>query len=133
MANKSIYCEEIEEKIADWVALGLPRKDIAQALGITENRLKLWIHRKKLLKLKIADKRLTEAKRRLAGVGDQWWLSKVMPDQFGDNQQNQGHGLTVQVLIDARSALDAAGGLDECEVIEVESDQLLIECKSADK
>lgn len=114
MAGKSKYCLEIEDFIAENSANGFSKRLIAQALGIPEKTVYSWFERKKTLRVKIAELRLQEAARRIKGVPDTFWLSKVMPEEFGDKPL-ENKEITVNMLVEVRNKLNETPGLEDIE------------------
>lgn len=88
MAVARKYTIEIEDFIAEYVALGFSYAKIGQALKIPENTVKTWCHRKISLKQKIAHLQLEEGRKRLARTDPHWYLERVYPEFRLENTAN---------------------------------------------
>ncbi len=80
MAPKTKYSPEFDDFICQNLAIGVPYREVAQALGVTTENITDWIRRKKHLPAKIAMLKSEHARARLERTSAEWWLERMYPE-----------------------------------------------------
>lgn len=113
MAKKSKYNQEYEDFIVEHYGLGFGLPRIAKALGIPVSTVTTWAEKKPVLRKRLAETRLAEAKRRLAATGNEWWLERKCQEFRKPREEvNLTGELTVNTLLEIRKRLGEVVGLD---------------------